>query len=49
MNGDKFVDIILKDGNVEKAKTLLDKAQSGEYVLSDKKLDALVTFIDSNV
>lgn len=48
-NGDKFVDIVLKNQDVAKAKTLLDKAQSGEYVLSDKKLDALVSFIDSNV
>ena len=49
VNGDKFVDILIKDGNVEKAKTLLDKAQAWEYVLSEKKLDALVKFIDENV
>ena len=48
VNGDRYVDTILKDGKVDKAKTLLEKAESGEYVLSKDKLEALVAFIDSH-
>lgn len=48
-NGDKFVDIVLKNWDSAKAKTLLDKVESGEYTLSQAKLEALVSFIDSNV
>ena len=48
-NGDKFVDVVMKNGDVTKAKTLLEKVESGEYSLSEKKLEALVSFIDSNV
>ena len=49
INGDKFVDTVIKNGDVEKAKTLLEKVEAGEYSLSPKKLETLVAFIDSNV
>ena len=49
INGDKFVDTILDSWNLEKAKTLLEKVEAGEYSLSSKKLETLVSFIDSNV
>lgn len=49
INGDKFVDTVIKNGSVEKAKTLLEKVEAGEYSLSPKKLETLVSFIDSNV
>lgn len=48
-NGDKFVDTVIKNGDTEKAKTLLDKVEAWEYSLSSKKLEALVSFIDGNV
>lgn len=47
INGDKFVDTILKNKNVEKWQALLQKVEAGEYSLSQKKLEALVEFIDS--
>lgn len=48
INGDKFVDTVINNNNVEKAKTLFEKIEAGEYSVSDAKLNALVSFIDSN-
>ena len=47
-NGDKFVDTVIKNEDVEKAKTLQEKVSNWEYSLSPKKAEALVDFIDSN-
>lgn len=48
-NGDRFVDTVIKNGDTEKAKTLLDKVEAWEYSLSQNKLEALYSFIGSNV
>lgn len=47
-NGNNFVSTIIKNWNVEKAKTLLAKAQAGEYSLSAEKLSELEDFITDN-
>lgn len=47
-NGNNFVSTIIKNWNVEKAKTLLAKAQAGEYSLSPDKLSELEDFITDN-
>lgn len=47
-NGNNFVSTIIKNGNVEKAKTLLAKVQAGEYSLSAEKLSELEDFITDN-
>ena len=48
-NGDRFVDTVIKNWDTEKAKTLLDKVEAWEYSLSQNKLEALYSFIGSNV
>lgn len=48
MNADKFVDTILKNQSADKAKTLFDKIEAGEYSVSPAKLESLVAFMDNN-
>lgn len=46
-NWDRFVDVVIKNWDIVKWKTLLSKIESWEYQVSEKKLEALVQFIDN--
>lgn len=48
-NWDKFVDNVVDNKNLDKAKVLMDKINDGEYEVSNSKFDKLSHFINSNL